>query len=110
MKKMIFEKEEDSKDLIASPYFAESFESIPPAYIFVGGIDPLKDEAIFYHKKLRENKVPSTLSNYINCPHDWLISLETNEKIEARHEFIFALRRAFGETPKVQYSLIPEFK
>ena len=52
-----------SKNPLAWPYYANQNDLIdlPPHIIYVNELDPLRDEGIAYHKKLKEVSVNSTL-------------------------------------------------
>lgn len=47
----------DHTDFRLSPLCAPSHESLPPAFIQVGGRDPLRDEAIVYGEVLAKNGI-----------------------------------------------------
>lgn len=42
-----------------SPFLCTTLADLPPAYIQVCGLDPLRDEALVYAKKLDEHGVPT---------------------------------------------------
>jgi acetyl esterase/lipase len=44
-----------------APLLASSHRNLPPVYIQVCGLDPLRDEAFLYEKVLRESDVPTGL-------------------------------------------------
>ncbi|KAL0568279.1 hypothetical protein V5O48_013708 [Marasmius crinis-equi] len=52
-----------------SPILLSSHKGLPPAYIQVCGLDPLRDEGILYKKLLEEAGVPAKLEVYPGVPH-----------------------------------------
>jgi acetyl esterase len=56
----------------ASPLFAASHESLPPALVISAEFDPLKDEAEAYVEKLRAAGVDATLSEYSGAVHGFI--------------------------------------
>lgn len=51
-----------------SVLLAESHANLPPAYIQVSGLDPLRDEGILYEKVLRNAGVKTQIKVYV----EWL--------------------------------------
>jgi acetyl esterase len=49
----------DYTNPLASPYYADSLSTLPPAYIVTCEFDPLKDTGRDYAKKLRDANVPT---------------------------------------------------
>ncbi|KAI0370639.1 hypothetical protein BV20DRAFT_1121315, partial [Pilatotrama ljubarskyi] len=56
-------------DLRVSPLLAPSHAALPPAYVQVFGLDPLRDEGLLYVRLLREAGVDVRLDTYLGCPH-----------------------------------------
>ncbi|KAF8575619.1 hypothetical protein K439DRAFT_1398020 [Ramaria rubella] len=52
-----------------SPLLAPSLRGLPPAYLQICGLDPLRDEAFLYDKLLRESDVPTKVATYPGLPH-----------------------------------------
>lgn len=42
-----------------SPFLCKTLSDLPPAYFQVSGMDPLRDEALIYAKRLEEQGVPT---------------------------------------------------
>jgi acetyl esterase len=55
-----------------SPLRARSFSGLPPAYVMLGGFDPLHDEGLAYAEKLRAAGVKVTLANYPDMVHGFI--------------------------------------
>ncbi len=52
-----------------SPLLAEDVGGLPPAYVMLGGCDPLHDEGLAYAGKLRAAGVPITVADYPGMIH-----------------------------------------
>ncbi|KAF8521198.1 Alpha/Beta hydrolase protein [Hysterangium stoloniferum] len=52
-----------------SPALAPSFDGLPPAYIQIAGMDPLRDETFLYAKLLREAGIATKVDVYPGFPH-----------------------------------------
>ncbi|KAF9254822.1 hypothetical protein L218DRAFT_409947 [Marasmius fiardii PR-910] len=52
-----------------SPLLLPSHEGLPPAFIQICGLDPLRDEGLLYEKVLKEAGVPTKLVVYPGVPH-----------------------------------------
>jgi acetyl esterase len=53
----------------ASPMRAETLEGLPPAYVMVAGLDPLRDEGLEYAELLQEKGVPVVVARADTMPH-----------------------------------------
>ncbi|KAF8583025.1 hypothetical protein K439DRAFT_110371 [Ramaria rubella] len=66
-----------------APLLAPNHQGLPPAYVQVCGLDPLRDEAFLYEKILRESGVPTKIECYPGLPHyfwGYIPSLSCSEK------------------------------
>jgi acetyl esterase len=52
-----------------SPLRAKDFSGLPPAYVMLGGYDPLHDEGLAYAEKLRGAGVKVTIADYADMVH-----------------------------------------
>lgn len=66
--------EEDRHSPYASPLAAEDLSGLPPAYVAVGGFDPLRDEGEAYARRLAEAGVDVTLRRHEGLVHPFVNS------------------------------------
>jgi acetyl esterase len=59
----------DAADLRASPLHSTDFRGLPPAYLMLGGFDPLRDEGMEYADKLRAAGVRVQVADYPDLVH-----------------------------------------
>jgi len=52
-----------------SPLRAKDFNGLPPAYVMLGGYDPLHDEGLAYAEKLKAAGVKVTIADYAGMVH-----------------------------------------
>jgi acetyl esterase len=52
-----------------SPLRAKDFSGLPPAYVMLGGYDPLHDEGLAYAEKLKAAGVKVTIADYADMVH-----------------------------------------
>jgi acetyl esterase len=52
-----------------SPLRAKDFSGLPPAYVMLGGYDPLHDEGLAYAQKLKEAGVKVAIADYSDMVH-----------------------------------------
>lgn len=64
----------DSKDSLASPFFAEDqvLRRFPPTLLFASSKDPLLDDSVTFNERLRVLGVDSELMAVHNVPHAYL--------------------------------------
>jgi len=61
--------EADRASPLVSPLRARDFSGLPPAYVMLGGYDPLHDEGLAYALKLREAGVEVTIADHADMVH-----------------------------------------
>ncbi len=59
----------DTADARLSPLSAKDFAGLPPAYVMLGGFDPLHDEGLDYAQKLRDAGVTVDIADYADLVH-----------------------------------------
>ena len=74
-----------------SPLRAKDFAGLPPAYVMLGGYDPMHDEGLAYAEKLRQAGVPVTVGDYADMVHCF-IYLQT--VLPQAHEAVTAAAKA----------------
>ena len=52
-----------------SPLRAKDFSGLPPAFVMLGGYDPLHDEGLAYAEKLKAAGVKVTIADYAGMVH-----------------------------------------
>ncbi len=62
----------DVTDPRISPFCAESLANLPPAIVVVLTVDPLRDEAVEYAKRLEEEGVQTQLIEFDNLTHGFV--------------------------------------
>lgn len=61
----------DPDDVRMSPFLADDLQQCPPAYILLGGDDPLHDEGLAYGEKLRAAGIEVVIADYPDKLHDF---------------------------------------
>jgi len=61
--------EADRASPLVSPLRAKDFSHLPPAYVLLGGYDPLHDEGLAYAEKLRGAGVAVTIADHADMVH-----------------------------------------
>jgi acetyl esterase len=88
----------DKSDPKISPLKAKDFSGLPPAYVVLGGFDPLHDEGQQYADKLRAAGVTVTVNDYTDMVHCFFylqsVLPQAREMIAAASK---ALRGAFAK-------------
>jgi acetyl esterase len=74
-----------------SPLRARDFSGLPPAYVMLGGYDPLHDEGLAYAEKLKAAGVKVTIADYADMVHCF-IYLQT--VLPEAHEAVAKAARA----------------
>ncbi len=88
----------DKNDPRLSPLRAKDLSGLPPAYIVLGGFDPLHDEGQQYADKLRAAGVKVTVSDYPDMVHCFFyLQTVLPQALEAVKKASAALKRAFAE-------------
>ncbi len=73
----------------AVPARAKSYKDMPPAFTFVGSIEPFRDETIAYVNRLKEDGVPVAFKVFKGCFHAFdMMAPWTKEAKEADTFFI----------------------
>ncbi len=89
----------------AAPARETDFSGLPPAYSFVGYIEPFYDETINYIRKLKEAGIKANATIYKGCFHGFdQVCSKTNiaKRAKARlaKEFKYAVENYFAEQPE----------
>lgn len=85
-------------DPYASPLQAEDLSGLPPALVISAGYDPLRDEDIAYHEKLRAHGTPSVHLHYPGMIHGFInMTAALDVARECLAECGVRLRRVFAD-------------
>lgn len=85
----------------AAPSRADDLSKLPPAYTFIGQLDPFRDETIDYVARLAQAGVPVEFHLYPGCFHGFdAIFNEVEVSKRARSECIYALKKALNRGEK----------
>lgn len=85
----------------AAPSRATDLSELPPAYTFIGQLDPFRDETIDYVARLAQAGVPVEFHLYPGCFHGFdAIFNEVDSSKRARTECIRALKVALNHEEK----------
>jgi acetyl esterase len=87
----VIPKGADLKSPKISPLRATDFSGLPPAYVMLGGYDPLHDEGVAYAEKLKQVGVSVTVADYGDLVHCF-IYLQT--VLPQAHEAVSAAAKA----------------
>jgi acetyl esterase/lipase len=82
----------------AAPARAKDLTGLPPAYIFIGQLDPFRDETLEYVTRLAQAGVPVEFHLYPGCFHGF-DSIFNNTEIgrQARSEYINVISKALNK-------------
>jgi acetyl esterase len=84
----------------AAPARATDLSGLPPAYVMVAELDPLRDEAVDYARRLLEAGVPTELHCFAGTCHGFdIVAPDTEVGRCALDEQVRVLRRAFTAAP-----------
>jgi acetyl esterase len=86
-----------SRDPFAAPLQAPSLEGLPPAFVALGGCDPLRDEGRAYAARLREAGVPVEEVCYAGQPHGFM-NFGVPAAVDAFRDVNAWLRKLFAGT------------
>jgi acetyl esterase len=90
-------REEQGREVTASPFRAKSVADLPPALVMTAGCDPLRDEGDAYAARLRDAGVAVTLSQYPGMFHGFLRMTRILDQARAAlDEIASALRKALA--------------
>lgn len=85
--------DQDNIPIYAAPYRAKDLSSLPPAFSFVGSIDPFCDETINYMERLRDSGVKVDYKVFDQCYHAFEVfvpSASVSKKANAYIQDCFA--------------------
>jgi acetyl esterase/lipase len=77
----------------AAPARVETVAGLPPAYLDVGAVDPLRDEGIAYAQRLLAAGIDVELHVVPGAPHGYEIARDAELTLRLAHEHVAALRR-----------------
>ncbi|MBV9990447.1 MAG: alpha/beta hydrolase [Alphaproteobacteria bacterium] len=84
-------KGQDKSDLRISPLNATDLKGLPPAYVMLGGFDPLHDEGLAYAGKLRDAGVKVQVADYAGLVHCFIYMQAV---LPQAHEAVVAAAKA----------------
>ena len=88
---------EDGKNSYASPLLADDLSDLPPALVFTGEFDVLRDDGEAYAKRLKQEGVPARYIRYANMGHMAYWNMEADQAGDALHQAALALDSAFSQ-------------
>ncbi len=88
----------DKNDVRHSPLKAKDLKGLPPAYVMLGGFDPLHDEGLEYAQKLSAAGVPVTIADHSDMVHCFFyLQAVLPQARDAVGAMGIALKKAFAE-------------
>lgn len=86
----------------ASPSRLKDYSSLPPAYTFVGDIEPFYDETLIYINNLQKAGIEAKIDIYENCFHafDMLFPFKKISKLAIKkfeEEFLYACKNYYNK-------------
>ncbi|KAI0355868.1 hypothetical protein OH77DRAFT_1478736 [Trametes cingulata] len=76
-----------------SPLLASSHAGLPPAFVQVFGLDPLRDEGLLYARLVREAGVEVRVNTYPGCPHGFnMVFPETKAAVKVDEDLRAGIR------------------
>ncbi|MGI5902472.1 MAG: alpha/beta hydrolase [Desulfitobacteriia bacterium] len=88
---------DDEVPIYAAPARAQDLTDLPPAYLFVGGIDMFRDETIEFAARLARAGVATELHVFPGCFHGFEILEKAGISQRANEELIRVLKSALGD-------------
>ncbi|HEX9025863.1 MAG TPA: alpha/beta hydrolase [Clostridium sp.] len=89
-------REEDRKNLYASPLLANDFNNLPSTLVITAEIDPLRDEGEAYANKLKENGIQVDVIRINGVTHGFITMDKITDKAdEALNEISLYLQNKF---------------
>jgi acetyl esterase len=82
---------QDKSDVRVSPLNAADLKGLPPAYVMLGGFDPLHDEGLQYAQKLRDAGVAVEVKDYSDMVHCFIYMQAV---LPQAHEAVVAAAKA----------------
>ncbi|KAK7035484.1 hypothetical protein VNI00_011777 [Paramarasmius palmivorus] len=79
-------------DTRVSPLLLSSHRGLPPAFIQVAGLDPLRDEGLLYEKLLKEAGVRTRLEVYPGVPHGFSLIPQLKQSVKFADDWNKGLR------------------
>ncbi|CAN5429675.1 alpha/beta hydrolase [soil metagenome] len=89
------------RDPYAVPLMAASFEKLPPAFIAVAEHDPLMDDGVMFHERLRSAGVASQLRREPALAHSYMRARHVSGPAMEGFKAITAALRAFAHEGKM---------
>jgi acetyl esterase/lipase len=98
LKEIIGNLKADIKSPLFSPFNApDPHRGLPPTYVQVCGLDPLRDDGLIYEKDLRENGVQTRLDNYPQLSHAaWTVFANESSPKELEINTLEAMKWLLG--------------